>query len=205
MEPSSKLVTLLPFCQNSYSPYTNTKRSWSSREFQNPLMPWNTFNPIWLSKRQPTPAALRKKPFWLYNMVISTWISTRTGARGTEQTPRAARERTLTPSLTLQPVHHIPHRGDEVLVLLWVGQDNTVQSVHVGINSFHRGGFPTTYSEHSEINHKVFWWPQQFQKVPTVLRVICANTQTAIGGDFATHHLLWQILQNHVLLTPRSE
>lgn len=165
-------------------------------------MPWNTFSPIWLSLRQPAPAALRKKPFWLYKMVISKVISSRAGARGTEQTPRAAWERTLTPSLTLQPVHHVPHRGNEVLVLLWVGQDNTVQSVHVGINSFHRGRFPTTYSEHTEISHKEFWWPQQFQKVNTTLRVIGANTQTAIGGDFAMLHLLWQILQNSVLLSP---
>lgn len=89
-------------------------------------------------------------------MVINTGMSTRTGARGPEQTPGTAWVRTLTPSLTLQPVHHVPHRGDEVLVLLWVGQDNTVQSVHVGINSFHRGGFPTAYSQHSEMSHKVF-------------------------------------------------
>lgn len=64
--------------------------------------------------------------------------------------------RTLTLSLTLQPVHHVPHRGDEVLVLLWVGQDNTVQSVHVGINGFHGGGFPAAYSGQGEISHKVF-------------------------------------------------
>lgn len=72
------------------------------------------------------------------------------------EAPRAAWERALTPSLALQPVHHVPHCGDEVLVLLWVGQDNTVQSVHVGIDGFHRGGFPTAYSEHSEMSHKVF-------------------------------------------------
>lgn len=159
-------------------------------------MPWKPFNPIWLSLRQPAPAALRKKPFWLYNMVISRGRSSRTGAQGREQAPGAAWEGALTLSLTLQPVDHVPHGGDEVLVLLGVGQDDAVQSVHVGIDRFHRGGFPAAYGEHRGMSHKVH----------NISNCFDDHSNSKKLNTMPTHKLLlWQILLNNVLLTLQSE
>lgn len=50
-----------------------------------------------------------------------------------------------TQSLAFKSVHHISDSGYEVLILLWVSHNNTMQPIHVGIDSFHCRCFSTTW------------------------------------------------------------
>lgn len=86
-------------------------------------------------------------PQWLWGKKVfncTVWSAQESVSEQVPEVERAGKERRLTQSLAFKPVYHISHRGYEVLVLLWVGHNNTVQSVHVGIDGLQCGCLPTT-------------------------------------------------------------